>query len=64
MNRTKKPYIYVEKQMFRTLTALDKLNKHINNTKRLNKTQVRILVEEIKEPLMRAYGYVFPDEEI
>jgi len=64
MKRTKKPTVYVEKHMWRTLKALDKLNKHIDKTKRLNKTEVRNLVEEIKEPLMRAYGYVFPDEEI
>lgn len=64
MKRVQKPYIYVEKHMLRTLNALIKLNKHIDKAKRLNKTKVRNLVEEIKEPLMRAFGYVFPDEEI
>lgn len=64
MKRTRKPIIYVEKHLLRSLNKLDKIDKHIDGSTSLKKTELRILIQELREPLMRAVGYIFPDEEI
>jgi len=64
MKRTRKPIIYVENHLLRSVKKLGEINRYIDGSTRLKKSELRQLMDELKEPLMRAVGYVFPDEDI
>lgn len=59
---SKKPAAYVEHHLLRAIKNTDHAIKYIKNTKRLTKSEMMQYIRLIKEPFMRAFGYVFPDE--
>ncbi len=57
------PILWIDKQVKRSCNKFVKLNNYVNSNKRINKTELKILLEELKKPLFLAQEGLNPTEE-
>lgn len=58
---TGRPVIHTEIQIHRAIEAMVKMRKYIDSNKRLGKTVMRNMLDDISSPLMKALDVATPD---
>jgi hypothetical protein len=57
------PIIFIDKAVKRSCDSFIKLDKYVNSNKRITKSELKILLENLKKPLFIALEALNPEDE-